>query len=216
LIEEFGLNQQLKVQTEKLTPFEAYKTYLTVKTYFTRESFKFGRKVNVKYSTFEKRKDRYFFTKLAKYKKRDLVHLLVANLVYKDESVWVKNLLDEQSEEIYINWKKRIESISYEFQDDCNTLKELLDQKQIAFTRLFKIKSDEHPMILRLLLGSHISLETFVLLNLLFNFFPSFNSKLVNDEIWQQIQKKCLKYQPFIPVDKYSLRNIIRNTFIKE
>ena len=46
-----------------MTPFDVYKTYLSFKNHFTKESydfFKYKGKTRANESTFKKRKDRYF------------------------------------------------------------------------------------------------------------------------------------------------------------
>jgi hypothetical protein len=195
---------------------EAFNTYLTLKSYFSKESYPLSKKVYVKPSVFQNRNDRYFFVKLSeKYKtEKDLVQLIVSNLVYKDESIWVKDLLDMESEVVYINWKKRMESISYEFKEDCTTIKELMEQKDCNFNALLKVTDQQHPPIIRLLLGNHISLEFIVILNSIFPFIDKITKKLADDPIELQLHKKVLKYTPFVDFNKHDMTTIFKETFI--
>ena len=50
----------------KVTPFDAYKSYLGLKNHFTKEKYdyhRYGGKSRAKIDSFYKRKDRYFFFK---------------------------------------------------------------------------------------------------------------------------------------------------------
>lgn len=79
-----------------MTPFEAYKTYVSLKNHFTKESydyFKYGGKGKFSESSFEVRKDKYFFYKLSKQK--DLVNYIVSNFVV-NENLWVGDLVNEE------------------------------------------------------------------------------------------------------------------------
>ena len=100
-----------------MIPFEVYRTYLSVRNHFTRDSydfFKFGGKTKVSSGAFDKRKDRYIFDKISKDFRDDEVPLLfVSNFVAKDK-FWIGNVLSEESRNIYTTWKKRIQSLSYD------------------------------------------------------------------------------------------------------
>jgi hypothetical protein len=65
------------------TAYEAYKDYLALRNHFNNEKydyFLYNGKVSGSVASFEKRKDRFFFEKLAKH--RDPHGLMVANFVY--------------------------------------------------------------------------------------------------------------------------------------
>ena len=52
-----------------MIPFEVYRTYLSVRNHFTRDSydfFRFGGKTKVSSGAFDRRKDRYIFDKISK------------------------------------------------------------------------------------------------------------------------------------------------------
>ena len=64
-----------------MTPFEVYTKYIALKNHFSQERydyFTYGGKVRAKESSFEIRKDKYFFYKLSKHK--DIENFLLANI----------------------------------------------------------------------------------------------------------------------------------------
>ena len=98
--------------------FNAYKTYLAVKNHFTTsyDYFKYNGKVSAKTDSFLKRRDKFFFNKLErKYTPDQIRELFVSNFA-DGEDFWVGNVLTLKAEEVYNNWKKRQESLSYIFE----------------------------------------------------------------------------------------------------
>lgn len=200
-----------------MTGFEAYKLYLALKNHFnskTYDYFKYNGAIKAKIESFENRKDKYFFTKLSK--RKDVLGFLVSLFVYGKKDLWIGDIVrNEEQEEIFLKWKKVKESITYVFENDLDLLKE-------DFKENFVIEEGQHPHLLKLLLGEHIHIETFIILNDIIRFVPGWNKKLVDDHIWSDIRLKCKKYHPFmkydkqkcinIIVDKYNLKGMINNS----
>jgi hypothetical protein len=105
-----------------MTPFEVYKTYLALKNHFTKDSydyFKYGGKVSASVKSFESRRDRFYFEKLAKM--RDPTSFILANLS-EDTNIWVGDLCaNETAERRYKSWLKRNQSLSYTFRNDLSS-----------------------------------------------------------------------------------------------
>ena len=107
-----------------MEPYEAYVKYLALKSHFSDKNydfFKYNGKVKAWRTTFESRKDKYFFYKLSK--KKDPVEYLVANFVGSDD-FYIGNIREDKSDEVYMDWKKRIESLTYTFKSDLSKMKE--------------------------------------------------------------------------------------------
>ena len=201
-----------------MIPFEVYRTYLSVRNHFTRDSydfFKFGGKTKVSSGAFDRRKDRYIFDKISKDFRDDEVPLLfVSNFVDKDK-FWIGNVLSEESRNIYITWKKRIQSLSYGFKNDVELIAQEMHDREIDFNGVFKIQDGQHPIILRLALANLISLESFLILNKILSFFPQFNRQIEETIIWPDFYKKCVKYEPFMKVDTTQFKFILKNHFVQ-
>ena len=93
----------------KMDAIDAYKVHTAIKNHFSLDSydyFKYNKKINVSYESFLKRKDKIFFAKLGKRKDAYLEDFLVANFLH-DTKMWVGELLSEDCEERYKQWKKK-------------------------------------------------------------------------------------------------------------
>ena len=196
-----------------MIPLDVYRTYLSVRNHFTNDNynfFKFGGKTKASSSAFEKRRDRYIFDKVSKdYKDDEVALLFVSNFVAK-EKFWIGNTLSEESRNIYIMWRKKIQSLSYIFENDVKVIIDEINDREIDFDSVFKIQDGQHPIILRLTLADRISLESFLILNKILDFFPQFNRRIEETIIWPDYYKKCVKYEPFVKVDMTRFKFILK------
>ena len=196
-----------------MIPLDVYRTYLSVRNHFTNDNynfFKFGGKTKASSSAFEKRRDRYIFDKVSKdYKDDEVALLFVSNFVAK-EKFWIGNALSEESRNIYTMWRKKIQSLSYIFENDVKAIIDEINDREIDFDSVFKIQDGQHPIILRLTLADRISLESFLILNKILDFFPQFNRRIEETIIWPDFYKKCVKYEPFVKVDMTRFKFILK------
>ena len=196
-----------------MIPLDVYRTYLSVRNHFTNDNynfFKFGGKTKASSSAFEKRRDRYIFDKVSKdYKDDEVALLFVSNFIAK-EKFWIGNTLSEESRNIYIMWRKKIQSLSYIFENDVKVIIDEINDREIDFDSVFKIQDGQHPIILRLTLADRISLESFLILNKILDFFPQFNRRIEETIIWPDYYKKCVKYEPFVKVDMTRFKFILK------
>ena len=123
-----------------MSAFECFKEYVALKNHFSKPTydyFKYNGKVKLNPSSFDTRKDKLFFQKLAKHP--DVQNFLIANLS-ENERAWIKDLAySEDAEKVYKTWLKRQQSLSYVFKQELGKL-------DSDFNRNFLCKSNEHPM----------------------------------------------------------------------
>lgn len=191
-----------------MSAYDCYKEYLALKNHFTKPSydyFKYNGKSSVKADSFNSRKDKLWFQKLAKHP--DVHNFLVANFV-KNEKAWIKELAySEEAEKTYKDWLKKQQSLTYTIKTDLNRLSS-------NFNDNFKIdKISPHPLLLRRYLGGHISLETLCILLALSKAKSYWDSKMEYDPIYQEIKRKIEKYTPFIKYDEGKIKNILLDYF---
>lgn len=190
-----------------MTAYETFILYISLKNHFTQKNydyFKYNGKSRISFTSFEKRKDRIFFQKLAKH--NDVLGFLVSNLVLNNKS-WIKTLAySEEAENIYKNWLKVNQSLLYTFKQDLNKLDD-------NFNSNFIIKENSHPPILSLFLSGDISLETFCILIDISNCEKYFDKNLKDDVIWKEIGLKVKKYKPFIRYDKEKIKKLCVDIF---
>ena len=187
-----------------MKPFEAYKLFLAVKMHFTQpqyDFFKYNGKVNANIQSFEKRRDKYHFAKLAKHK--DPVGYLVSQYVTGNFTGWIGDLFTEEAERVYTDYLARQQSLTYRFNTDLERISE-------DFISYFKVKDGQHPPLLVLLKRGNVSIETVTILNDQLNFFKFWDTRIDDTVIWPSIRERCLKYRPFIHYDRAKIKSIIR------
>ena len=192
----------------KVTPFETYQSYLSMKSHFTNrryDFFRYGGKSRATMASFNKRKDKYWFEKTSrKYSDGEIVDFLLANFVTTDnpKNLWIGEIINS-GERTYADWIRRQQSISYIFKEESS---KLLEENELD--ELFQIGKG-HPIILKKFLGSDISLETFVIFDIIFAFTEKFDEKLL-DPVWETVSLKIRKYKPFLNINVFNFKKILR------
>lgn len=191
-----------------MSPFETYKEYIALKNHFTKSSydyFKYNGKSRLKVSSFESRKDKVFFQKLAKHK--DIKGFLISNLL-ENPKTWIKDLAySESAENTYQAWVKKQQSLTYTIKNDISKLEENFNDNFLI------VNNNSHPTILRLYLGNEISFETLCILLKITKSKKYWDEKLEYDPVYQEIKLKIEKYTPFIRFDETKIKNIILDYF---
>lgn len=204
--------------TEK--EFNCYKTYVALKLYFEGkfDYFKYQGRINLKPATYEKRKDKFFFSKLSKkYDEKELVNFFVANFIYDGSYAWIGDLVTN-GESNYSNWRSNNENITYNFEKDCCLLNSKLDGS--PYINAFK-----NTIILNELFNQNIMMETLVILNDCTYFkvdsgvikpFYLLTISADPNPMWQEtIQPLLIKYTPFVKYDKKIMVKIINKYFTR-
>tara|TARA_B100000035_G_scaffold313492_1_gene327301 strand:+ start:1193 stop:1807 length:615 start_codon:yes stop_codon:yes gene_type:complete len=197
----------------KVTPFDAYKSYLGLKNHFTREKYdyhKYCGKSRASLESFYKRKDRFFFEKLSRQKDDgEVIEFFVSNFVSCDDpqSLWIGEIV-RNGEKNYTDWKKRLQSLTYIFKQEVS---DLFSDKD--FDSMFEIVGNRHPPIVKEHLAKSVSLETLVLLNKIIGFKPNFDKKL-DDPVWKFLSMRMDKYDSFIHIDVFKYKKILKEVVI--
>ena len=192
----------------KVTPFETYQTYLSMKSHFTNRKydfFKYGGKSRATMSSFNKRKDKYWFEKTSrKYSDEQVLDFLLANFVNADtpQNLWIGEMINS-GERTYAEWMRRKQSMTYIFKEQSEKLLSETDLEE-----LFNC-SKGHPLVLRRYLGGEISLETLTILEKVFSFVKNFDNKL-SDPVWETVSLKIKKYSPFININVFQYKKILK------
>ena len=193
-------------------PFESYKLYNALKLHFETDGYdaiKYHFKTSVKATSFFKRKDKFFFAKLAKTYEKDLKEFYIAN--FKNDVKYVGDMLNEGGERYYRDHKKIMESLTYQFQTDINKLNDM----DVPFDSLLEAEENNHPLIIKLWMQEEILLETVVILDSILGFVERENKKITDTIIWPDIYRKIMKYKPFVKFDRDKCLNLLKETFTK-
>ncbi len=183
-----------------MTVYRAYQLYLAVKLHFSNPKYNVIESkghIRVPESALTKKpKVQYQLNKLIrKYGDVGFINYLVANSI---AGVSYCGLFDiEQGHEIYLDWQKRQESLSYTYKSELENL--LMQVPKLE--DLWNCK-DGHPILLKAYFAKTCSLETLVILNKLYRFSDVIDEQLVFDPVWGSVSLLLHKYSPFVKFDK--------------
>ncbi len=197
-----------------MVPFDVYKCYLSLKRHFVDNNydyFKYCGKSRATIQSFYKRKDRFWFEKLARQKsEQEVVEFFVANFAScpDPETLWIGEMIKE-GEERYQTWQRKVQSLSYIFKEESQSL---FDENK--FDDVFNCTKG-HPPLLKKFLSGKVSLETMVLYDKIFDYSKNFNKKL-QDPVWETVSRRIKKYNPFLNIDVFKFRKILKNVILED
>lgn len=189
-----------------MTGFDVYKTYLALKLHFTKDKynyFTFNGKSRASQSAFDKRKDRYFFKKLAAKFDHDTVVEYFVSYFVNNNNTWIGDISVHGSK-VYTDWKKKIQSMSFMFENDIDYLLDIC-----KFEKIFECESGNHPILLQSYYGDRITLETLVILNQLLKYIPDFDKQIIEPVVWPETRRQVVKYEPFLDIDRDKYKCIL-------
>ena len=185
--------------------YSIYKKYLAIKLHFSKDEFdffKYGGETKAKYETFIKRNDRYFFVKAARKYGSDIVDYFVANFI-GNKTDYIKDF----SEDNYLEWRKRIDGLTYYFKLD---MEKLLKKTDGNFDKIFKCYRGQHPPLLKMYLAKKITLETLCILETMLNYTRQFDRDIDETYVYPTIKRRMKKYQPFIKFNPTKMKLELR------
>lgn len=178
--------------------FKAYKRFMAIKLHFTSnyDVFENNGRVSGTRATFEKRKDKFLFEKLARKfpSEQEYIQFIVANIAYGNKNV----VYSVESDEYYQLWLRRKESRTQFFKNDLNKILNKFESEKISSSELLSVDSGM-PKLLELYLGNQITLETMVILNSFENYIPDWDSKIM---LWHDQFLIIEKAKRFIKFNK--------------
>ena len=179
-----------------------------MKSHFTNpkyDFFKYGGKSRATMTSFNKRKDKYWFEKTSrKYSDEEVLNFLLSNFAIADnpQNLWIGEIINS-GERNYADWMRRKQSLTYLFKEQSG---KLLSENELE--TVFDC-SKGHPVILKKYLGGEISLETLTIMEKVFSFVKDFDKKLT-DPVWETVSLKIKKYIPFININVLNYRKILK------
>ena len=196
-----------------MMPFDAYRCYLSLKNHFTKEHYdyhKYGGKTRATHQAFYKRKDRFWFEKFARAKTdKEVEEFFVSNFVSSTDpgTMWIGDMI-KNGEARYVDWKKKVESLSYNFKEETTSL-----FSDGNFDAMFYVDGSRHPDILKEYLGGKVSLETMVICDRILGYREEWDKKL-NDPVWETVSLKIKKYKPFLNINVFRYKKILQKVVL--
>ena len=195
-----------------MTGYEAYCLYNSLKLHFNSDSydyFRYNGKISSSIEAFENRKDKYHFYKLSRRFTNDEQgrDFIVANFVH-DPNVWIGHLLTEESDIQYRKRQKVIQSLTYTF---TNEIESLMSQENP--NDLLMSHNGTYPVLLSKLLHGDVSIETICIMNSLMNFVPMWDKKIDDTIHYPKISRTIKKYTPFIQFNQTNMKIILKKAY---
>jgi hypothetical protein len=190
-----------------MTPFEVYRDYLALRNHFNTPSynyFKYQGKSSIGTDSFVKRRDRFFFEKVAKH--RDPHSFMLANFV-QNPKAWIRDMAySDDAEQVYQAWQKVKDSLTYTIQAD-------LEKLQFPFDSNFLVKDGQCNHVLTCYMAKEITLETTCVLADLTQCIPYWDKQLKDNVVWEHMGLLIKKYTPFIKYDPAKIKHIVVDFF---
>lgn len=188
-----------------MSPFQCYTTFLAVKQHFTRPSYdviKYNWKVKASLESFHKRTDRYFYERLSRKKNdQEIKEFFISNFVTSENPhrVYIPELMKD-GEDVYLNWLKRNQSLSYNFKNEVSSL-----LSEYNLNDVLRCKNSQHSILIRKYLQKYLSIETLVIFEKLLHYVRNYD-KVLDDPLWDALRLKVTKYDSLLNIDinKYS------------
>lgn len=191
--------------------YSVYKMYLALRLHFTTDNYDViqqkGR-VRASRQAYAKRKDLFSIRKIAKsYSDEEVANFLVANFVSGDR--W-GGMFDLEAGQRYKEWKKRVESLSYNFEQELDNILNDLEESNLKIEDIFAVSKGQHPYIIKAFLRNTISIETLVILERLNKFTERFDREISDTVVWPDVSRLIKKYKPFLLIDMEKYDAIFR------
>lgn len=186
--------------------YEIYVYYLALKRHFTTDYdfFKYNGKVKASQQAFENRKDKFQFYKLSK--RKDAKEYILANMI-SEPTLWIGDLLDnEKAEEVFVEWTRKQQSLSYVFDTD-------LTELNPDFNSNLVVEDGQYPRLLQLYNMRRVSVETLIIIDDLVKNFRYWERNISDPIIFPQIKRTVEKVRPFISYDRPKMRQLLMKKF---
>lgn len=196
-----------------LSGYGAYLLFLALRTHFTKvkyDYFEMNGKLRATKESYEKRRDRAFFEKLAKlYNAEELKRFYIANFL--QDRHYATEMLSEEAHGAYYEYEKRRQSLSYVFKNDMERVFEN------GCKPVFSNNDGDYPLLIGMVLSGGITLDSAVILNDFVPYVTKFDKYLGNDDIiWSRIALKLRKYRPFVKYDAQKFKAILKERVLNE
>lgn len=182
------------------SPYKLYCKYISVKLHLYTEKYdilKYNKKTTISEEKFNLRKDRFIFSKLANLiNYKDSLHFFVSQLIYRDNispSVLVDDFIT--AKKVFERWQKNIYHLYDNYEDDIIYIAKNVDYN---WKNCFVTNQYDYPILFKLVMGQKIHIETYSILDDLFQYKPKY---LENDVIFKSMNLKFRKYRMLLNVD---------------
>ena len=188
--------------------YQALKLHFTVTTY---DYFKYNKKTRCSVDTFDKRRDKYTFHRLAKkYPVPEELESFLAASFFMMPKLWVGDLFSEEAVSSYSQRRKIKESFEYSIREDLyghqvQSLEDLRKEMQVH--------DGEYPPLLLGVMQHRFQPETLIGVDLLTQCLDTWEGKISDTIIYPALRLRLRRYAPFLHADRKQLAHSLRLLF---
>ncbi|QEM42466.1 hypothetical protein [Klebsiella phage PhiKpNIH-6] len=181
-----------------------YLLYLMLKNHFAGryDVIKYNWVMRVSDKAYQKRRDKYFFEKLAeKHTLKELTLIFMSNLV-ANQDAWIGDISDADALVFYREYIGKLKMIKNTFEDDVKNIYYFAKKVEVnALSEIFEYNEKvQTSYIFKLLQSNVISFETFIMLDSFLDIINKHDSA-TNNLVWETYSTKLKAYRKLLEVD---------------
>jgi hypothetical protein len=204
--------------SENFSGYDAYTTYLAFKLHFSSNSynfFKFNGKTSASVKSFESRRDRYHFEKIAaKITRESFIERMLIQYL-ENPNFWIKDIFTADNKNKHLSWRGYIESFPYSFRSELGKIREYSLLNELEIKDIFRTKGVTHPLLFKMYLRKEIRLETLICIDKLIGLSDIMNDQTrPRDPVWEETNELIIKYTPFIQ-KFFPEKDILKKIFLE-
>ena len=199
-----------------ITGFKLFQYDKAVKLHFTNKKYNLfeykGKTNGVTFENFLARRDYNVYNAIARKFDTDAesIQFLVANYAYKNDPI--HNIAS--SENNFITWNKRKQSITNTFKNDIDNMVLVMEKKSMSCIDMLDNKKDI-PELFKVFLSGNISIETLFILNKFIPFLEKWETTL--ETVWGKDLLILKKLDRFVKYPDDKIRLILEQSpFVEE
>lgn len=199
-----------------ITGKNVYQLYLMLKNHMNGkyDVIKYNWVMRVSDAAYNKRRDKYFFEKLAeKYKLKELALIFISNLV-ANQDAWIGDISDADALVFYREYIGKLKRLSSEYEEDIKNIYYFSKKIDKTLKEIFEYNKDtQTSYIFKLLQSGIIGYETFILLD---SFLDIINrhDESSTDIVWSTYSTKLNSYKKLLEIDANKARELFKSTIV--
>lgn len=191
-----------------VTGKSVYQLYLMLKGHFNGkyDVIKYHWRMKVSDAAYNKRRDRYFFEKLAdKYTLKELTLIFISNLV-ANQNAWIGEISDADALVFYRSYIGKLGRIESVYKEDIENLVYFSKKVDKPLREILEYnKNVQTSYIFKMLQSELINFESFIMLDSFLDLINK-HDECANDLVWSNYSTKLNAYKKLLVTDKETAR----------
>lgn len=135
--------------------------------------------------------------------------------IFNNPNTSLDYFISEDYHAVWHYWNGYQNSPLYYFKTELNGIKEYVKKRNLEFDDLFHVKSQNIPLIYKLVIINEISPQTIVYFDQVLNFNSILEEKIKDEIFFPKLNFRIKKLQEFIkPVSNENLKTIMKEVFL--